>query len=67
MSYALAQVTEFSLATNNDAANLDAAPRVANLDSAPCFTSIKHEYSHYLDETGLECAISTTGPMITLN
>ena len=67
MSYALEQLTEFPSATYNGAANLNTAPKVANLNSAPHFTPITHEHSHYLDETGFSCAVSTAGPMITLN
>ena len=70
MSYALAQLKEFPLATYNtynDAASLNTAPLAANLNSAPHFTPITHEHSHYLDETGFSCAVSTAGQMITLN
>jgi hypothetical protein len=64
MSYALAQLKEFPLATYNtynDATSLNTAPLAANLNSTPCFSST----THYQDEDGFECAVA--GPMITLN
>ena len=70
MSYALAQLTEFPLATYNtynDATSLNTAPLAANLNSTPCFSSTTHKHSHYQDEDGVQYAVAIAEPMITLN
>ena len=55
MPYALAQIIELPSETDNGVANCNAAPKTANLNKAPGFSSS----SHYINSDGNSVYVSS--------